>query len=382
MTPWCPGCGYTRTCDVCRDTRVADRVLCLCTPTEPTDAHAPGCEAARARADGLDVLPPRLHRAVEQKMWERDGERWVLAGTWVQLIPVEHLAPCEVVILDTETTGLSDADRVCEVGMARVDLATGRIIEEREQLCDPGVPSGARAINGIADRDLRGQPRLVAIWPAVRAWIGTRPVLAHNAAFDRKMLARECPDADTLAWHCTKAWARAALPGVASHKLQDLATHLKLPRGTAHRALGDVRTLAALATRLYGVTRALPGALARHPDLCFVEISGGVYAVLIVRADGREETMRRDTGLGATPNRVAERAVLDIAALPSDRPRVAVVRQTAVHAWCRDEHAIELGAARVTVRAPRPNESVPCARAKALAASDPSTLFAPTGSTP
>lgn len=271
MTPWCPGCGHARVCDACvaRDVasglrpRVVDRIFCLCQPTEPTEHHAPGCEARAAQDAGLDVLAPRLHRAVEQPIWEREGDRWVLRGTWVQLIPVEILPRCEVVILDTETTGLSDADRVCEVGMARVDLATGRIIEEREQLCDPGVPNGARAINGIADRDLRGQPRLVAIWPAVRAWIGERPVLAHNASFDRKMIARECPDADTLAWHCTRGWAKVAVPSATSHRLQDLAAHLKLPRGAAHRALGDVRTTAALATRLYGMTRELPAALAR-----------------------------------------------------------------------------------------------------------------------
>lgn len=270
MSAWCPGCGHARVCDACVSAdvssgaraRVVDRILCLCQPTEPTNTHAPGCEARAAQDAGLDVLAPRLHRAVEQPIWEREDGEWVLRGTWVQLIPVEILPRCEVVILDAETTGLSDADRVCELAIARVDLATGEILEEREQLVDPGIPNGARAINGIADRELRGQPRLVTIWPAVRALIGDLPVLAHNAAFDRKMLARECSDADALAWHCTKAWARAALPGAASHNLQDLATHLRLPRGTAHRALGDVRTTAALATRLYGLTRQLPARLA------------------------------------------------------------------------------------------------------------------------
>lgn len=268
---WCPGCGRARTCDGCvaddvaagvRE-RVVNVIYCLCTPTKPTDTHAPGCEAHAAQRAGLDVLPPRLHRAVEQKIWEREDDRWVLRGTWVQLIPVETRPPCEVVILDTETTGLSDVDRVCELAVARVDLATGAILEERAQLVDPGRANGASHINGISDRDLRGQPRLVTIWPAVRDWIGARPVLAHNASFDRKMLARECPEADGLDWRDTKGWARAALPGSPSTKLQDLAAYLKLPRGTAHRALGDVRTLGALATRLYGMTGALPAGLAR-----------------------------------------------------------------------------------------------------------------------
>lgn len=272
---WCPWCGRSRSCDACRSAevaagvreRVVDVIYCLCTPTDPGAlTHLPGCEAARAQGEGLQVLPPRLHRAVEQKIWERDASEktgWRLAGTWVQLVPVEVLPSCEVVIVDTETTGRGAEARVCEIGLARVDLATGKLLEEREQLLDPGIPipADATAVHGITNGMVRGMPRLDAIAPQVRDWIGGRPLLAHNATFDRTMLAQSGGALDGP-WHDTLAWARAALPGATSHALQNLATYLKLPRGTAHRALGDVRTTAALATRLYGLTRALPKALA------------------------------------------------------------------------------------------------------------------------
>jgi len=262
VSAWCPGCGYTRRCDACATARVADRIFCLCTPTIPDAPHDPGCEAFAAQQSGMDVLAPRLHRAVEQKIWERDEDQWVLRGTWVQFIPVEALPPCEVVIVDTETTGRGPTARVCEIGMARVDLATGLVIEEAEQLVDPGVPipSDATAVHGITNGMVRGMPRLAAIAPRVRAWIGARPMVAHNASFDRAMLAQSGGEL-AGAWHDTLAWAKAALPGASSYSLQNLASYLKLPRGTAHRALGDVRTTAALATRLYGLTRALPKAL-------------------------------------------------------------------------------------------------------------------------
>lgn len=274
MSTWCPGCGRTRACDACvaRDVaagvraRVVDVIYCLCTPTDSDAlAHDPGCEAAVAAAAGMDVLPPRLHRAVEQKTWERDPAEksgWRLVGTWVQLVPVEALPPCEVVVLDTETTGRGPAARVCEIGLARVDLATGRVLEEREQLVDPGcaIPPDATGIHGITNGMVRGMPRLATIAPQVRAWIGDRPLVAHNASFDRAMLAQSGGEL-AGAWHDTLAWAKAALPGASSYSLQNLATYLKLPRGTAHRALGDVRTTAALATRLYGLTRALPKAM-------------------------------------------------------------------------------------------------------------------------
>lgn len=264
--PWCPWCAYARTCHACTSDRVVAVIYCTCTPLTPQRHHEHECPAAAAQRDGLDVLPPGLWREVVRPEWERTPEgEWRQTGESRWRVPVATLAPCEVVILDTETTGLSDADRVCELAMARVDLATGIVTEEREQLCHPGRLNGAAHINGITDAMLRGCPRLVDLWPKVRAWIGASPVLAHNAAFDRKMLARECPDADTLAWVDTKPWAKRVYPSQTSHGLQPLAAALKLPTGTAHRALGDVRTLAALATRLYAVSGALPASMAAAP---------------------------------------------------------------------------------------------------------------------
>lgn len=256
---WCSTCAYARSCHACQPVRTVSIIYCTCTPIVPTEHHEPACPAAIAARDGLDVLPPMLWREIAEPEWAKDDDgRWQQIGTRRYRVPVLALAACRVVVLDTETTGLSDADRVCEIALARVDLATGRVEEEREQLLDPDRPNGARHINGISDAMLRGKPRLVDLWPAVRAWIGDLPVLAHNAGFDRKMIARECPDADALPWVDTKTWAKRAYPSLVSHKLGDLAAHLKLHTGTAHRALGDVRTLAALATRLYGVSGEMP----------------------------------------------------------------------------------------------------------------------------
>ena len=69
-----------------------------------------------------------------------------------------------------EGTGLNG-----QSSLRRVDLATGIVTEEREQLCHPGRLNGAAHINGITDAMLRGQPRLVDLWPKVRAWIGASP---------------------------------------------------------------------------------------------------------------------------------------------------------------------------------------------------------------
>jgi DNA polymerase III epsilon subunit-like protein len=90
---------------------------------------------------------------------------------------------------------------------------------------------------------------------------GSRTSAPRRPEDARPSPARDsCPDADGLAWVDTVPWAKRVYPSQTSHGLQPLAAALKLPTGTAHRALGDVRTLAALATRLYAVSGALPAA--------------------------------------------------------------------------------------------------------------------------
>lgn len=238
-------------CPACAPHRVATVTYCTCTPIVPSP-HGPACPVSiDAHALGFDpqrdYAPPTLHREVVR------GREKLRDGSWRDVtvrVPIVRRPTCIVVVLDTETTGLSARDRVIEVGMARVDLATATVIEEREQLLDPGIPNAAQRINGISDAMLRGNPALADIAEAVREWVGASPVLAHNAQFDRRMLAQSGLDLDAR-WICTKAWAASAIPGAPSTKLQDLATQLRLPRGTAHRALGDVRTTAALAAWLY-----------------------------------------------------------------------------------------------------------------------------------
>lgn len=274
MRRWCPWCAHAGTCHACQPARVVSVTPCTCQPIAPPLAHGPECPVvADARALGLDpaedFAPPRLHRVVRSReialdaqgrellgpngkpLW-RDAERRVLVPEQVSLV---------VVVLDTETTGLAATDRVCEIGLARVDLATGYILDERSQLVDPGIPIGAQAsrVSGITDADVRGMPTLARIWPSILRWIGDAPILAHNASFDRRLLAQSGAELPNP-WHCTKEWAKAAFPACTSYALGELAGRFKLHTSIAHRALGDVRTTVSLAQKLYA-TAPLPPAL-------------------------------------------------------------------------------------------------------------------------
>lgn len=168
--------------------------------------------------------------------------------------------PDLIALLDTETTGLKSDARVCEIAIAVLDLSTGTLAKEpRGMLVDPEVPMPHEAVkmHGITDAMVRGKPTLAAVWPRILHYVGDCPVVAHCADFDRRMIAQSLavhgmPEAGWT-WHCSRDLARMLMPDLQSYKLQDLARALGLPTGTAHRAMGDVRTLCGLMLHLRGV---------------------------------------------------------------------------------------------------------------------------------
>lgn len=170
--------------------------------------------------------------------------------------PPPVVADAEVAILDTETTGLERDARVTEVAVVIVALPSGRIVQRSAQLVDPGcpIPSAVTRLTGITDAMVAGRPQIADLWPRIVAAVGDRPVVAHNARFDRERLEHEvdrvAAELPPWRWWCSAAIARREMPGRKSYALPQLAATLGLSAGKAHRALGDCITAAALLTRI------------------------------------------------------------------------------------------------------------------------------------
>jgi DNA polymerase-3 subunit epsilon len=170
---------------------------------------------------------------------------------------VSLLTGVTVLAVDTETTGMSPADGHRLVEVARVAVVDGVLAEEWSSLIDPGraIPLDATRVHGINDAMVAGAPKAPAAGRVLRAACGDLPLVFHNAPFDLPFLVqlfREAgapplmnPIVDTL------GLARG-LFGTGSNALSALATRLKLPAETAHRALGDTRTTARLFVDLAG----------------------------------------------------------------------------------------------------------------------------------
>lgn len=158
------------------------------------------------------------------------------------------------VVLDTETASLDGG--IVELAFASVtpDL---RVIEQHCSLIDPERPisPAARGVHGISDADVYTAPTLRE-YMHMRGQPFASPdlvVIAHNAPFDRRMLADVLPASHKAI--CTLKLARLAWPELENHKLQTLRWALDIEVGDAHRAAGDVNTTLGLLGRLCEVNK-------------------------------------------------------------------------------------------------------------------------------
>jgi DNA polymerase-3 subunit epsilon len=112
------------------------------------------------------------------------------------------------------------------------------------------IPSFIEQLTGISNAMVRSAPKVGAVMNEVAEFVGDYPLVAHNAAFDRKFW-----DAELLRLQrrrgqefiCSLLLARRIYPEAPSHKLAALANHLHLPGAARyHRALADAQVTAHL----------------------------------------------------------------------------------------------------------------------------------------
>ena len=155
-------------------------------------------------------------------------------------------------VIDFETTGLSPAmgDRATEVAIVMVE--DGQVVDRFQSLMNAGVhiPYFITALTGISNAMLATAPLAGRVMAEVSRFVGCAPMVAHNAAFDRKFwvdeLARAGLDAPQP-FACTLLVSRRLYPQAPNHKLGSLVDYHRLPRtGAAHRAMADAEMAAHL----------------------------------------------------------------------------------------------------------------------------------------
>ncbi|HET6350672.1 MAG TPA: helicase C-terminal domain-containing protein [Coriobacteriia bacterium] len=173
----------------------------------------------------------------------------------------------EYCIVDVETTGYDpDRDKLIEV--AACVMRGPEVVESFSTLVDPLVPVPVEItkLTGISSADVAGAPCAEEAVAKLAAFVAGRPVVAHNAWFDRTFLERVIGvDGVSSGWIDSLALVRIGLPRLRSHRLQDLAVAFA-PDLTdpAHRAHADVAALARIwRVALVALSDLEPGVLQR-----------------------------------------------------------------------------------------------------------------------
>lgn len=145
-----------------------------------------------------------------------------------------------VVVLDTETTGLETDDEIVQISICDLDL---------NDLCNTlvsltkkkSIPKNVTDIHGIEEHHLKDKPNYVAISPLLEKVLSGKRIVAYNAKFDLRMMQQVFalgggynPDPDQ--WECAML-AYAAFVGEWSHD----HNNYKFQRlGGSHDARDDV----------------------------------------------------------------------------------------------------------------------------------------------
>ena len=179
----------------------------------------------------------------------------------------------DVVVLDTETTGLSFKDcKLIEISAAR--LRGREVVERFETFVDPGcpIPPEIQKLTGISQLDVQGAPSDREAVAALAEFVAGAPVLAHNATFDRTFV-EAVPGGGKVSptWIDTLALSRIALPRLSSHRLADMASAFGCAAVT-HNSTDDVDALCGMWRIILCALRDLPkgllGFLAdMHPEV-------------------------------------------------------------------------------------------------------------------
>lgn len=163
-----------------------------------------------------------------------------------------------LVALDIETTGLDPVtDAIIEIGAIR--FRDSREDGEWSRLVNPGRPLSPfiSRLTGITDEMLSEAPRITEVLASLESFVGEDPIVGHRVEFDLGFLRRKGLFGANFPLD-TYDLAAVVLPDAGRYSLGALASLLKVPSKSAHRALDDARTTMQVFQRLYDRVMELP----------------------------------------------------------------------------------------------------------------------------
>lgn len=159
----------------------------------------------------------------------------------------ENIDEIELVIFDTETTGLypDTGDRVVELAGLRVKGNERIAVFDMLVNSGRGISPGAFAINKITPEMLKEASVPGIVIPEFLNFISASCLCSYNAEFDLSFLNNELkllgrPALKDIIVFDVLAMAKKLLPNLSRYALWSVARELGVPTAQKHRALADV----------------------------------------------------------------------------------------------------------------------------------------------
>lgn len=148
----------------------------------------------------------------------------------------------DFVAIDFETANNSPTS-MCAVGIAVVQ--NGELVHSFARLVKPTPNYYAHTrIHGIDERMTATAPSFAALWPQLQEMLQGMPLVAHNASFDRNVLASTLRayhlPAHEAPWYCSVQISRRVMSHLPNHKLSSVCQALGIPLNH-HEAESDAR---------------------------------------------------------------------------------------------------------------------------------------------
>ena len=160
-----------------------------------------------------------------------------------------------VAIVDCETTGLFEQDEPIAIAVIVVDVdskgnATPVATWSGKQYPKVDIHPMAAKVHGLTKASLKGLSFDLMAFEAAIA--GVSCYVAHNAAFDARMIGKAAPKIINAEWRCSyRQWA---WPPLGNSKLDTVCAHFGIERPNTHDAMSDAEALLQALMRKSGKT--------------------------------------------------------------------------------------------------------------------------------
>jgi DNA polymerase III subunit epsilon len=167
-----------------------------------------------------------------------------------------------ILVLDTETTGLSVKDsRIIELAALTYCTKTRTDLCAAQFLIPTDGGNAAEHINHIPPAALRERPVPALIQAFREMYADADCIVAHNADFDRRFVLNQWPDLPERPWVCSVKDLKFPRATNTSRKLSHLAVDHGVNPTQAHRAMGDVIVLTSLLSKIPDLDRQIQNAI-------------------------------------------------------------------------------------------------------------------------